>query len=150
MKKMTIQELLEKSKNCPKIKSKFYREYMDKLEDVSFQRLLTTLVDQETQDIEYFAEKLAKLSLKIDFGDKLEELFDFEIMDDNILSSSIPSKIDFLKKAIKLEEISIANCKKLEKLSNTGSGSLIFKALVAEDYRHQTILREHLELEELF
>jgi hypothetical protein len=47
--------------------SKFYADFRDNCDDVSFRKLLTTMIDQERQYTEYYKDNLAKLNIESDF-----------------------------------------------------------------------------------
>ncbi len=147
---MTINNLLDISKSWPELMAKFYINYKKYNTDISFGRLLNTLINQLDQYSEYFKENTNKLNLDIDFGTKLNESFNFEILEGDLSISENLSKQDFLKKAIYFHEISIHNCSILQKLSNTDSSRQIFKELSDEEYRYLMILKDRLALEELY
>lgn len=150
MSKMTIKELLVLSVEWTIEISKFYADFRVKTDDVSFRKLLTTMIDQEGQYTEYYEENLRRLDLKSDFGLEINEVFEFNGGSESIPSAAGLSKIDFLKNAVCYQGISIATCDFLGSLSKTDSGKQIFKQLADEERRHMLIFKEHLELEELF
>ena len=150
MKKMTIKNLLNISKKWPELIGKFYIDYNKYNTDISFGRLLNTLINQLNQYSEYFKENTNKLNMDIDFGTKLNEFFNFEILEENLSLSENLSKQDFLKRAIYFHEISISNCSILKNLANTDSCRQIFKELSDEEYRYMMILKDRLALEELY
>jgi len=147
---MTINNLLDISELWPELTAKFYIAYKKHNKDISFGRLLKTLINQLDQYSEYFKESINKLNLDIDFGTKLNESFNFEILEGDFSISENLSKQDFLKKAIYFHEISISNCSILRDLANTDSCRKIFKELSDEEYRYMMILKDRLELEELY
>ncbi len=130
--------------------SKFYADFRDKCEDVSFRKLLTTMIDQEGQYTEYYKENLAKLNIKSDFSIDESELIDFNDYFEDIPDVKEMTKITFLKKAVHFQGISIKTCDFLRDLSKTNRGKQIFKELADEESRHMFIFKDHLELEELF
>jgi len=150
MSKMTIKELLVLSVNWTIEISKFYADFREETDDVSFRKLLTTMIDQEKQYTEYYEENLGKLNFQVDFGPGFNEVLDFENSTESILPAAGLSKIDFLKKAVCYQGISIATCDFLGGLAKTDAGKQIFKELSDEERRHMLIFKEHLELEELF
>jgi len=147
---MTINKLLDISKSWPEITAKFYIDYKKHNTDISFGRLLNTLINQLDQYSEYFKENTNKLNLDIDFGIRLNDSFNFEILEGDLRISENSSKQEFLKKAIYFHEISISNCSILRNLANTDSCRKIFKELSDEEYRYMMILKDRLELEELY
>lgn len=150
MSKMTIKELLVLSVEWTIEISKFYADFRVETDDVSFRKLLTTMIDQEGQYTEYYEENLRRLDLKSDFGLEINKVFDFNGGSKSIPSVAGLSKIDFLKNAVRYQGISIATCDFLGSLSKTDSGKQIFKQLADEERRHMLIFKDHLELEELF
>ncbi len=150
MGKMTISNLLKRFVTWPEITAKFYANFKKTNTDVSFGRLLNTLIDQKDQYSEYFKENIDKLNPDLDFGPNLNELIEFETLDENLSSSENLSKLDFLKKAIHFHEISITNCRILGSMANTDSCRQIFKELSDEEYRYMMILKDRLELEGLY
>ena len=150
MSKMTIKELLVLSVEWTIEISKFYADFREETDDVSFRKLLTTMIDQEGQYTEYYEENLRRLDLKSDFGSEINKVFDFNGGSESIPSVAGLSKIDFLKIAVRYQGISIATCDFLGSLSKTDSGKQIFKQLSDEERRHMLIFKDHLELEELF
>ena len=78
MRKITIKELLVISVNWTLEISKFYADFREETDDVSFIKLLTTMIDQEGQYTEYYEENLGKLDFQLDFGTGVNEVFDFK------------------------------------------------------------------------
>jgi len=150
MRKMTIRNLLNSFRSWPAITAKFYEDFQKTNTDVSFGRLLNTLIDQKDQYSEYFKENMDKLNLDTDFGSNLNELIEFEILDENLSKSESLSKLDFLRKAIQFHEKSISNCHILENMAVTDSCRQVFKELSDEEYRYMMMLKDRLELEELY
>ncbi len=150
MSKITIKELLSLSVDWTIEISKFYADYREETDDVSFMKLLATMIDQEGQYTEYYEENLRQLDLKSDFGPDFNEILDFNGGSESIPSVSGLSKIDFLRNAVRYQGISIATCDFLGSLTKTDSGKQIFKKLSDEERRHMLIFKDHLELEELF
>lgn len=150
MSKITIKELLVLSIDWTIEISKFYADFLEETDDVSFRKLLTTMIDQEGQYTEYYEENLKKLDLKSDFGPEFNEVFNFKGGREPMPPISGLSKIDFLRNAVRYQGISIATCDFLGSLSKTDSGKQIFKQLSDEERKHMLIFKDHLELEELF
>lgn len=150
MVKVTIKELISLSIDWTVKIRKFYADFRDNSNDVSFRKLLTTMIDQEGQYTEYYEENLKKLNFDIDFIAGTSEKIDFDDLFEEILDIAEMSKIDFLKKAVYFQDISIKTCDFLRGLSKTDRGKLIFKELAEEEKRHMFIFKDHLELEELF
>lgn len=150
MSQITIKELLTYSVDWTTEVSKFYEDFREEIDDVSFRKLLTTMTDQEGLYSEYYEEKLNKLDFNRDFGIGFNEVLEFGCSSESIPSVAGMSKIEFLKKAVSYQEISIATCNSLGGLTITDFGKQIFKELSDEEYRHMIIFNEHLELEELF
>lgn len=150
MSKTTIKELLVLSVEWTIEISKFYADFRVETDDVSFRKLLTTMIDQEGQYTEYYEENLRRLDIKADFGLEINKVFDFNGGSESIPSVAGLSKIDFLKNAVRYQGISIATCDFLGSLSKTDLGKQIFKQLADEERRHMLIFKDHLELEELF
>ncbi|MCK5200107.1 MAG: hypothetical protein KAR21_17240 [Spirochaetales bacterium] len=150
MSKFTIKELLVLSVDWTVKISKFYADFREITDDVSYRKLLTTMIDQEGQYTEYYEENLRKLDLKSDFGPEFNEILDFNGGSESIPSVSGMAKIDFLRNAVRYQGISIATCEFLGSLCKTDSGRQIFKTLSDEERRHMLIFKDHLELEELF
>jgi len=150
MVKITIKELIKLSLSWTVTISRFYADFRDKSDDVSFRKLLTTMIDKEGEYTEYCRENLKKLNLEIDFiaGNSKNIVFDdiFEEMP-NVEGMS---KISFLKKAVHFQNISIKICDLLRESAKTDRGKLVFKELAEEEKRHMFIFKDHLELEELF
>ncbi|MDA3937694.1 MAG: hypothetical protein PF693_00065 [Spirochaetia bacterium] len=130
--------------------SKFYADFRDNCDDVSFRKLLTTMIDQERQYTEYYKDNLAKLNIESDFVFNDSGLIDLNDSFEDIPDVKEMSKIDFLKNAVHFQEISIQTCNFLGELSKTNRGKQIFKELADEESRHMYIFKDHLELEELF
>ncbi|MCK5198943.1 MAG: hypothetical protein KAR21_11360, partial [Spirochaetales bacterium] len=141
MSKLTIKEILLISVNWTLEISKFYADFREETDDVSFIKLLTTMIDQEGQYTEYYEENLDKLDFKLDFGIGVNEVFDFEGGSESISPVAGMSKIDFLKKAVHYQGISIATCDFLGSLSKTDLGKQIFKELSDEERRHMLIFK---------
>ena len=150
MSKITIKELLVLSVKWTVEISRFYADFREETDDVSLGKLLTTMIDQERQYTEYYEENLGKLDFSLDFGTGFNEVIDFEGGSESIPPAAGLSKIDFFKKAVRYQEISIATCDFLRRVSKTDSGKQIFKKLSDEEHRHMLIFKDHLELEELF
>ncbi|MCK5153171.1 MAG: hypothetical protein KAQ93_02335 [Spirochaetales bacterium] len=147
---ITIKELLSLSVNWTVKISKFYADFRDENDDVSFRKLLTTMIDQEGQYTEYYKENLEKLNLSLDFIFEVNDEIEFDDNFEEIPEVSGMSKIDFLKKAVHYQDISINTCDFLRVLSKTDKGKQIFKELSDEEKRHMFIFKDHLELEALF
>lgn len=150
MSKMTIKELLSLSVDWTVQISKFYADFRDKNDDISFRKLLATMIEQEEQYTEYYKENLTKLNLNLDFVIGSEENIEFNDSFEEIPDLAGMEKIDFLKKAVHYQDISVKTSNFLRELSKTDRGKQIFKELSDEENRHMLILRDHLELEELF
>lgn len=150
MAETTLKELLSLSIDWTVRISKFYSDFRDEIDDISFKNLLTTMIDQEGQYTNYYEENLKSLDYILDFNlranDTIEINIDFEEMPD----VKRMSKISFLKKAVHFQQISIKTCEFLGRLSKTSKGKQIFKELADEESRHMSIFKDHLELEELF
>ena len=108
MSKLTIKEILVISVNWTLEISKFYADFREETDDVSFRKLLTTMIDQEGQYTEYYEENLGKLDFQLDFGTGVNEVFDFKGGSESIPPVAGLSKIDFLKNAVHYQGISIA------------------------------------------
>ena len=147
--KIKIKDLFNHSIEWTVKISKFYADFSEKCEDVSFRKLLTTMIDQEGQYTEYYKENLAKLNIKSDFSIDESELIDFNDYFEDIPDVKEMTKISFLKKAVHFQGISIKTCDFLRDLSKTNRGKQIFKELADEESRHMFIFKDHLELEEL-
>lgn len=150
MSKITIKELLVISVKWTVEISRFYADFREETDDVSFRKLLTTMIAQEGQYTEYYEENLSKLDFQLDFGISDNEVFDFEGGSVIIPPVAGLSKIGFLKNAVHYQGISIATCDFLGSLAISDSGKQIFKELSDEERRHMLIFKDHLELEELF
>lgn len=148
--KITIKEIFTISINWTKKISQFYVDYRDKIEDVSYRKLLTTMIEQEGQHTEYYEESLEKLDLNRDFSVEVDEDIEFDDIFEEISDVNEMTKIDFLKKAVHYKNISIKTSNFLRELSNTDRGKQVFKELSDEESRHMFIFKDHLELEELF
>ncbi len=150
MSEITIKELLILSVDWTVKISMFYADFREETNDVSFLKLLTTMIDQEEQYTEYYKENLGKLDYKLDFSVDYNEVFNFNGDSEPIPTVKGLSKMEFLKKAVHYQKISINTCDFLGSLAVTDSGKQIFKELSDEERRHMLIFKEHLELEELF
>ena len=148
MSKMTIKELLSLSVDWTVQISKFYEDFRDKNEDVSFRKLLATMIEQEEQYTEYYKENLNTLNLNLDFVIASEENIEFNDSFEEIQDTASMTKIDFLKKAVHYQDISVKTCYFLKELSKTDRGKQIFKEMADEGNSHMFIFRDHLELEE--
>ncbi len=147
---ITIKELLTLSVNWTVKISKFYTDFRDINNDVSFRKLLTTMIDQEGQYTEYYEENLLKLNFNTDFSIGVDNKIEFDNNFEEIPDISDMSKLEFLKKAVYYQNISIKTCDYLRELSITDKSKQIFKELSDEENRHMLIFKDHLELEELF
>jgi len=150
MAETTLKELLSSSIEWTVKISKFYSDFRDENDDISFRKLLATMIDQEGQYTNYYEENLKNLDFILDFNlslnDPIESNNNFEEMPD----VKGMSKITFLKKAVHFQQISIKTCEFLGGVSKTSKGKQIFKELADEESRHMSIFKDHLELEELF
>lgn len=147
---ITIKELLTLSINWTVKISNFYSNFRDINDDISFRKLLTTMIEQEGQYTEYYKENLLKLNLNLDFSVGIDDKIDFHNSFEEIPDFLGMTKIEFLKKAVYYQNISIKTCNLLRDLSKTDKGKQIFKELSDEENRHMLIFKDHLELEELF
>ena len=150
MTKITIKELLNLSVEWTVKISHFYADFRDVCSDISFMNLLKTMIDQEGQYTRYYEENLTILDLKTDFLITEKEYIEFDNKFEDIPDIAGMSKIDFLKKAVHFQDISVKTCEYLGELSKTNKGKQIFKELSDEESRHMSIFKDHLELEELF
>jgi len=150
MTKVTIKDLLNLSVEWTVKISRFYADFRDACSDVSFRNLLNTMIDQEGQYTEYYKENLIKLDFKIDFVNNEDDYIEFDNNFEEIPDTADMSKINFLKKAVHYQDISVKTCEYLRELSKTNKSNQIFKELSDEESRHMSIFKDHLELEELF
>ncbi|MCK5674301.1 MAG: hypothetical protein KAH95_13050 [Spirochaetales bacterium] len=150
MSKMTIKELLSLSIEWTVQISKFYEDFRNKNDDISFRKLLATMIEQEEQYTEYYKENLTKLNLNLDFDIGSEGNIEFNDSFEDIPDLTGMTKIEFLKKAVHFQDISIKTSNFLKEISKTEKGKQIFKELSDEENRHMLIFKDRLDLEELF
>jgi hypothetical protein len=150
MTKTTIKDLLNLSVEWTVKISHFYADFRGVCSDISFMNLLKTMIDQEGQYTKYYEENLTKLDFKTDFIIKEDDYIEFDNIFEDIPGIAGMSKINFLKKAVHFQDISIKTCEYLGELSKTNKSKQIFKELSDEENRHMGIFKDHLELEELF
>ena len=146
----TLRELLSASIDWTVKISKYYSDFRDENDDVSFRKLLATMIDQEGQYTDYYEENLKNLDYDLDFNTGLNDPIEVENYFEEIPDAKGTAKIAFLKKAVHFQQISIETCNSLGSLTKTDKGKQIFKELADEESRHMSIFKDHLELEELF
>ncbi len=148
MDKITPQMLVESIREWTETVIEFYENYYTDIDDLSFKRLLTTMIDTEKEYISYFTEKSGEIDFDKNFRDDLEYTFKMPVY--SITGSGELSKSEFLRSLVTGYTTLVENLNKLSTDSCTDSGKVIFKKLADDKNRQRMILQDRLELEELY